>query len=92
MGVMNDGDNTMVVNVNVENGAEFYSNLVNVVEEEWRDFDREYDFLPHVSLKYNNDRKIVNVNELKDFSWTIDKISITFNKDDDTQEWFKLEG
>jgi len=92
LGIMNDSDNTMVVNVNVTDGAAFYANLVEAIEKDWREFKREYDFLPHISLKYDNNRETVKCDELKDFSWTINKISATFNRDDESQEWFKLMG
>ena len=92
LGVMGNDSKTFVVNMNVENGAEFYSDLVKEVEKEWHEFEREYDFLPHVSLNYQKGEKEFSSEEFKDFSWTIDKIAVSFNHDDSTREWVELKG
>jgi len=80
IGIMDNGENTMVANVTVMNGAEFYSKLLNSIQNKFNtEFKRKYDFLPHVSLKYENKSK--NTVNIKNFKWTINNIIVSFGED-----------
>lgn len=83
IGIMDNEENTMVANVTVMNGAEFYSKLLNSIQNKLNiKLKRKYDFLPHVSLKFKNkSKKTVNIKDLRNFKWTINNVDVSFGED-----------
>lgn len=91
VGVMGNEKNTLVANVNIDDGAKFYSDLVETIEKMIGEkIQIDYDFLPHVTLKSESDGN-VNVNDLRKYKWTIDKIIVQFGGPDGEKHEFKIE-
>lgn len=79
VGIMGNGENTHVMNVTVHGGAEFYSNLVNAIEQATgNEMNLKFDFLPHVTINFSSDEKTINIDDLRKIKWTIDYITVQF--------------
>ncbi len=81
IGALDNGDDTVVALVNCKDGAEIYTDLVKALESVIGEFDRKYDFLPHVTLKYEGNGK-ANLKDLKPFSWTNKELGVKFSDDE----------
>lgn len=91
LGMMKNGDNSLVANINIEQGAELYTDLVDTISNKWKHFDRKYNFLPHCTLKYENKDKTIDLSDLRKFEWKSDEISVQFSKNGKKHK-FKLNG
>lgn len=49
-GVLGEGEGVAVALVTAENAAALHANLVSAIANTWRDFERDYDLVPHVAL------------------------------------------
>ncbi len=91
IGLMGNDTQSLVLNVNAIGAAQLYSDLIESIEKRWQKFDRKYDFLPHVTLKIENDEDNISLDDLKKISWTSDKIYIDFNHGEE-EHIFSLKG
>lgn len=91
LGMMRNGDNTLVANINIDKGAEFYADLVRSIGVHWKEFDRKYDFVPHCSIKYNNPEGVANMKDLRSYKWDADELVVQF-KTNGKKHKFKLIG
>ena len=92
IGIMKNDDHTIVANVNVKHGAEFYVDILRSIESHWQKFERKFDWLPHVSLKLeNDDRREVALNDIRKYKWNADEISVQFITDGQKHR-FKMNG
>ncbi len=83
IGIMGDEENTLVTNVNCLGGDEFYVDLLETIEKKLgREIDRKYGFLPHVSLRYENETPTAERKQLRKFKWTADALSVQFGRKD----------
>jgi len=92
--IMGNEEKSLVANVNVIDGAELYTNIVNAIEEKLgREVERAYGFLPHVSVKVNGDGETADIKDLRKFRWTIDEITVQFGDGKRFKTYtFKLKG
>jgi 2'-5' RNA ligase len=79
IGCMGNDENSLVFNVNAMGAAEFYSKLVEEIECSWKEFDRKYDFLPHVTIQYEYDADNIDLDDFKKAKWTCDEVTIEFD-------------
>lgn len=84
IGIMGNEENSLVMNVTVQKGADFYFHLVNSIQaccNDYQPLDMKYDFLPHVTIRYENDENIINIKDLRKYKWVVDEISVQFGSD-----------
>jgi len=74
-------DNSMVVNINIDRGAEFYVDLLREMEDRLGSINRAYDFIPHMTLRYKlPDPGVVMIEDLKKIQWTQNEVLINFSR------------
>jgi 2'-5' RNA ligase/SAM-dependent methyltransferase len=71
----NNTDNSNVLLINFENGAELYSDIIKVLSK-YVEIDRDYNFISHMTIENDIDMKNV-----EDYKWKPDKIHVEFEKD-----------
>jgi len=69
---------TDVVLIDSVDGSKIHDELVKVVEEAYKPWEREYGYLPHVSLRYKGKGK-VDLKDFRPFSWKAKHISVKFS-------------
>lgn len=79
IGCMGNDTNSLVFNVNALGAAQFYANLIEAIEVWWEDFNKKYDFLPHVTIQYEYDADSIELDDLKKTKWTCDEVTIEFD-------------
>jgi len=79
IGMMGE-DNSLIVNINIERGAEFYVDLLREVENRMGPVNRNYDFIPHMTLKYKNPEQKISAEDLKKIRWTQYEVLINFSR------------
>lgn len=81
IGMMGNGSNTLVANVEALGLTQFYVNLLSGLQA-WlgRDIDRKYDLIPHVTLRYDNPESSVSMDDLRKVSWTADELMVQFGR------------
>jgi death-on-curing family protein len=73
----------IVALINVQDGAEFHLDIINAIKKTIGEWDKKYDFIPHVTLQTcTNGRS--KLKDLKRFSWTAHTIGVAFN---DTEKY-----
>lgn len=72
--VFDDEDKSRVILINFENGAELYSDLINILSE-YIDIDRDYNFIPHMTIDKN-----LSIDKLPEYKWQPSCIYIEFEK------------
>jgi len=65
--------------------------LIESINNHWHEFERRYNFLPHVTLRYINQEDEAKIDELRRYSWTADEIIVQF-KTGGKKHKFKLKG
>lgn len=93
MGIMGNDDKTLVANVTVMDGSKFYADLIETIEKKiGRDVKRDYDFLPHISLRKKSDGGLANIKDLRKFRWKTNRISVQFGDENSKKHMFDLDG
>ena len=67
-------DKSRVILVNFENGAKLYSEVLDILSN-YIDIDREFDFIPHMTIE-----KSVDIKELPEYEWKTNSLFIEFEK------------
>lgn len=81
IGVLGPADEkALAALVTVANGAKFHAELCEAIAAGWESFERTYDFLPHVTLSYENVDQ-AQASDLRKVTWTADHVTIQFGKD-----------
>jgi len=92
MGVMGNEEKTLVANVTVMDGSKFYTDLIDTIERKiGRKVERDYDFLPHVSVREKSGDGEADIKDLRKFGWTANQITVQFG-DDTIKHRFSLTG
>lgn len=92
MGIMKNEAHTLVANVNITGGSQFYASLVDEIEEAiGHELERDYDFLPHVTVQKKSNGE-ASIKDLRKFRWTADEITVQFGPNGAKRFSFKLEG
>lgn len=81
IGMMGNGSNTLVANVEAKGLTKLYVDLLDEIEERLgRELDRKYDLIPHCTLRYDNEEDSVSIKELRKVSWTADELMVQFGR------------
>ena len=74
VGVMGNKVKTLVANATVMGGSCFYADLIETIERKvGHHLERDYDFLPHVTLKEQTEEGTADVKDLRKYRWTADQ-------------------
>lgn len=77
VGIIKHESECLIALVDIERGAELYSGLVSKLRKNWWQFETHHDFLPHVTLRFNNaGRGLVPLDEVRSFSWNMDHLTV----------------
>ena len=94
LGVMSNGVKTLVANIIVMGGSCFYADLIETIERRLGNhhLKRLYDFLPHVTLRQQNDAGMADVKDLRKFKWTANEVTVQFGDEKSKRFPFMLHG
>lgn len=67
-------DKSRVILINFENGAELYSEVLNILSN-YTSVEREYDFIPHMTID-----KDLSIDKLPEYEWKPSSLFIEFEK------------
>jgi 2'-5' RNA ligase len=82
VGVMGNDVKTLVANVTVMGGSCFYADLIETIEKKvGHHLERDYDFLPHVTLLEKTAGGTADIKDLRKYRWTADEITVQFGGD-----------
>jgi len=77
VGLMKHSNECLVALVEMRRGAELYSRLLSECKKNWGNFGTSHDFLPHVTLRWNNKgRGLVPLEDVRSYSWTLDRLTV----------------
>jgi 2'-5' RNA ligase len=81
IGMMGNGSNTLVANVEAMGMSRFYVDLLDEIEERLgRELDRKYDLIPHCTLRYDNDEAEARMSDLRKVSWKANELMVQFGR------------
>lgn len=82
LSMMGNETNSLVENINVIEGSKFYSRIVDEIEKTInKKIKRKYGFLPHITLKIENNNKTLNIKDHREFKWIMNKIYVQFSEE-----------
>ena len=91
IGIMGNEENSKVINITVDGGAKFYSDLVKKIENILdKGLKLDYDFLPHCTVNFKSKSKTINIDDLRKFKWKMEEITVQFGDDKSKKYKFKL--
>lgn len=93
VGVMGNDIKTLVANVTVMGGSCFYADLIETIEKKvGHHLDRDYDFLPHVTLLEKASGGTADIKDLRKYRWTADEVTVQFGGDGSRRFQYGLTG
>lgn len=93
VGVMGNDVKTLVANVTVMGGSCFYADLIETIERKvGHHLERDYDFLPHVTLREKTDDGTADVKDLRKYRWTAREVTVQFGGERSKKHTFALAG
>ena len=78
LGNFDNGDDTYVAFVNIPDGAKLNTMLEDAVKKVYGDWEKDYGFIPHVTLKYKGDGTS-DIDDLRNVKWTAKKLRVQFD-------------
>jgi len=77
VGLIKHESECLIALVDIERGAELYAQLVSKLKENWWEFRTHHDFLPHVTLRFNNKgHELVPLDTVRSYCWYMDHLTV----------------